>query len=203
MKKLARLSTLVGFIAGVVWILGVRVLLFNPPITHYHANFQVYINGNRLEFKDPAFYEEVASCSSENKMDPKTRVHLHDQKAHLAHVHDDGSTWGHLFANLGMTLGNNLIRTRDGTLMDGVDGNKLVFYLNGETVANIANRTIESEDSLVISYGTATGEQLKKWSSDIPRDAAESNSKPDPASCSGSSSYSFSERFKKALDLTK
>lgn len=202
-KKLARHTTLIGFIAGVIWVLGVRVLLYNPHITHFHANFAVYVDGKQLEMKDPSYYEEVASCSSTNTMEPKTRVHLHDQKSHLVHVHDDAATWGHLFANLGMTLGNNLIRTRDGTYLDGVDGKELVFYLNGDIVPTLSNRTIESEDTLLISYGTANTDQVKQWYSSIPRDAAESNSKPDPSSCSGPSNYSFLDRMRKALDITQ
>lgn len=202
-KRFARVTTLVGFIAGIIWIVGLRVLMYSPHITHYHANFAVYVNGAQLELKDPTFYEEVASCTTTNTMEPKSRVHLHDQKAHLVHVHDDASTWGHLFANIGMTLGNTVLKTRSETLVDGTDGKKLTFYLNGEQVPTIANRVIESEDALLISYGTASTDQIKQWYEAIPRDAAESNTKPDPSSCSGPSNYSFIDRAKKALDITK
>jgi hypothetical protein len=198
-----RLWVLIGFIAGVVWIVGLRVLLFNPPVTHYHANFAVYIDGKKFEFEDPSYYEEVSSCSTTNTMEPKSRVHLHNQQGHLVHVHDDASTWGHLFANLGLTLGNTVLRTRDAVYLDGQNNKTLTFYLNGETVPTLANRVIESEDELIVSYGTASAEQLQNWRSDLPKDAAESNSKPDPSSCSGPDSYTFGERIKKALDITK
>ncbi len=203
-RRLARLSTLIGFIAGVVWLLGMRVLLFNPPITHYHANFAIYINGERLNLDDPNFYEEISSCSTTNTMEPKSRVHLHEQNAHLIHIHDDAATWGHLFANLGMTLGNTVLKTRDALFIDDQANKQLVFMLNGEIVPTIANRTIESEDVLLISYGDArTVSDLQPWYDAIPRDAAVSNTRPDPSSCSGPSSYSWRDRVKKSLDITK
>lgn len=203
LTTVVRRAVVIGFVAGVIWLLGLRVLLYNPPITHYHANFALYVNGSKQTLADPTYYEEITSCSTTNTMEPKTRVHLHDNNPNLVHIHDDAATWGHFFANLGMTLGNSLLRTREGLLLDGQNGNELTFMLNGEVVPTLANRLIQSEDVLLISYGTEKPAELKAYYDAIPKTAKESNSKPDPGSCSGPSNYSVLDRLKKSLDITK
>src|SRR5690242_12924059 len=46
----------VGFLLGILWLVGMRFLTVTPTETHYHANFAVYINGTREEFKSFAYY---------------------------------------------------------------------------------------------------------------------------------------------------
>src|SRR5690606_33041163 len=130
----------------------IRFVTYEDKRVHYHGNFALYVNGMRDEFKSSTFYEETQSCSAD-EIRPKQRVHLHDQKPHVVHVHDEGSTWGHLFANLGYGLSGKSIQTDSGVFVDGQDGNQLTFILNGKEVSNVSNEVIQSEDVLLISYG--------------------------------------------------
>lgn len=55
-----------GIVLGALALLVIRFFTYSPPQVHYHANFAVYINGQREQFKGPQYYQEVAVCSSTN-----------------------------------------------------------------------------------------------------------------------------------------
>lgn len=163
----------------------VRFSLIKDDQTHYHANFAVYINGRQEKFESPLYYQEVQSCSSDDLDDPMHRVHMHGNENSVIHVHANAVTWGHFFTNIGYGLTKNLIETPEGLLVDGKDGKKLTFYLNGEEVDSVTNKLIGNEDKLLVDYGTVDKERLNKESSEIKNLAHEANIKQDPASCSG------------------
>jgi hypothetical protein len=176
----------------------IRFVNYKSDIVHYHANFALYINGERDPFKGFTFYEEVQSCVGDEANNPKSRVHLHNNEPYVVHVHDKAATWGHLFANLGYSLGNNLVKTDKGVYAENSKDNQLTFLLNGQVVDGVANRLIESEDTLLINFGKADSAVLQKRFDDIPRDAEDYNHKPDPAACSGDRPATFTDRLKQA-----
>jgi hypothetical protein len=189
-------ALVMGIIVGAFALIAVRFITFKDTTVHYHANFALYVNGKRDEFKGPGFYEEIAACSTHDVNDVKARVHMHDENNHLIHVHANGVTWSEFFANLGYTFGNTVLTTGDGTFVDGQNDNHLTFTLNGNQEFDIANRVIKSEDVLLINYGNDSAAALKQRYDAIPRDAHEANTKADPSSCSGSHKLTFTERLK-------
>src|SRR3989344_6641770 len=108
----ALLLLFIGAVIGSLIVLGVRFISYRPERTHYHANFAVYINGQREAFADPTLYEESgAACSEEVKMTPHERAHLHDNVNDVVHVEDQVVTWGQFFTNLGWVVDAKLIQT--------------------------------------------------------------------------------------------
>lgn len=205
MQKLGRLNKsqmvygLICFLFGVVWLLAVRFAASNQVDPHYHANFAVYINGERELFDNFTFYEEVQSCFSDSANDPRTRVHMHNNVSHAVHVHDNASTWGHFFANLGFALGPDSIETDKGLFVDGADGKKLSFLFNNTSVSSVYNTAIQSEDSLLISYGSEDETGLQNQYQAIEQDAHDFNEQADPAACGGGKPLTLGERFKRAI----
>jgi hypothetical protein len=192
-----------AFLLGAFWVIAIRFVTVKKVEVHYHANFAVFVNGERLPFDSFLFYEEVQSCGGDEVNNPKIRVHMHDNKNWLVHVHDNGVTWGHFFANLGMTAGDTLFKTDKGTYVKGVDNIQIRYKLNGEEVQTIANRTINSEDTLLISIGNPSDEDIQNQYDQITRDAAEYNKKNDPSSCSGGKPFTTTERLKEALGISQ
>lgn len=192
------LTVLAAFLLGAFWIIALRFVTLKTNAVHYHANFAVFLNGERLPLDNPLFYEEVQQCGGEEFANPKIRVHMHNMESHIIHVHDDGATWGHFFANIGMTNGDSLFRIDDDVYVDGKKSS-IRFMLNGEEVDTTANRTIKSEDRLLVSIGASADEDLQAQYEQIQSDAGEFNGKYDPSSCSGGKELSFTERLKKAV----
>ncbi|MCA9333258.1 hypothetical protein KDA00_05305 [Candidatus Saccharibacteria bacterium] len=201
MKKIDKsiaLAVLIGFLVGSVFVVGMRFITYESDNVHYHANFALYINGQRDDFKDLSFYEEVQACTDDSIDNPKSRTHMHNQQNDLVHIHAHSVTWGHFFANLGYSLGNKQIQTDDGVFVDGKPGD-LKFILNGSEVDSVANKVIESEDTLLIDYGNSNDEELMERYENINKSASEFNGKYDPSGCSGNESLSPIERLKLSI----
>lgn len=196
-RKRLLLMMAISFVLGALWLLTVRFAAYNDGGTHYHANFALYINGQREQFDNFSFYEEVQSCNGDQINNPKTRVHMHDMINHVVHVHDPAATWGHLFANLGFVLGNDLIETDHGLFKAG-SGAKLTFVLNGKETGSIANETIRSEDVLLINYGNEDTATINSRYEGITKDAAQYNQSNDPSACTGGQPLGFRERLEAA-----
>lgn len=193
------LALIAGFVIGVLWIVAMRFVTYESDNVHYHANFALYVNGQRDMFDNFTFYEEVQSCGSDEVNNPRTRVHLHGNINHVVHVHDSAATWGHLFANLGYTLGDDVLKTDDGVFIDDPNNNRLSFFLNGQAVEGVANETIRSEDVLLINYGQEDLATIDALYNDILRDASEYNQRNDPSSCAGTKPTTFTEKLKKSF----
>lgn len=191
----------VGVLIGLLISTVLRFVTIQDASTHYHANFALYINGERQLFDSFAYYEEVAACSAHDASNPKIRTHMHDNNPGLVHVHAEGVTWGHFFANLGYGLGRNSIETENEVFVDGRDGRTLSFILNGQEVNSPMNQVIQSEDKLLISYGNEPFSELEARLAAIPSDAAEANTRQDPSACAGTHSSSFGSRLKQAIGL--
>jgi len=128
---------------------------------HYHANFAVFINGTRLDFSQERYMEDIATCKANpDVVLPRERAHLHERLGDVVHVHQPGVTWGHFFANIGFVLGDDVLVTDDDQTFvdDGVQ--TMTFVLNGQSEPSIYNRVIESEDRLLISFGSETGDSV-------------------------------------------
>lgn len=199
-KRIA-IALLIGFLLGIVWFVGYRLITFKDTRTHYHANFAVYINGRREPFRSFTFYEEVQSCGADGAHNPKTRVHMHDSVDHVVHVHDPASTWGHFFANLGFALDDDLLKTDEGVFVHGVDDNQLQFILNGKSTRTLANEPIRSEDTLLISYGKQRDRELQTQYQAIKRDAATYNRRSDPSACTGTQELGLVDKLRNVLGI--
>lgn len=189
------LFVLIGIALGIL-LFGLIRFVAQPAPTHYHANFAVFINGQRQEFKGAQYYEEIASCSAEER--PAGRVHMHDNVNHVVHVHEKLMTWGNFFTVLGLSLTDKAYFDGERAFVDGRQGN-LRFVLNDKPVLTVANKVIESEDRLLISFGSEDSTQLQQQFAQIITDAGDYNRKQDPAACRGSQEGTVWNRLRKAV----
>jgi hypothetical protein len=196
LKKL--FLVLLIFIFGAIAVIAARFILVEKQSTHYHANFALYVNGQKEEFSSFVYYEEVSACTDEYIDNPKSRVHLHDKVNNLVHVHDKAATWSHFFSNLGITFADGIL-FKSGFLFQDSQDTKFTYILNGNEVDSIADQVIGNGDSLLINIGDEDKDTVKDRYEQIIKNANEYNEKPDPSSCSGSNSESFSERLTRTL----
>ncbi|HSX46111.1 MAG TPA: hypothetical protein VLG27_03865 [Candidatus Saccharimonadia bacterium] len=193
-------AVMAGLLVGILVLLGIRFFTYKlPDQVHYHANFVLFINGQREEFKGPQYYQEVAVCSSTNAITiPQERAHMHDNINNVIHVHDHAVTWGQFFANLGWTLGPNFITTPDNTIYAQNGTEQLHLMLNGQDytgLGGLSNTVIKDQDKLLVSYGDISQTQLKQEYGIIPSTAHHYDVTKDPASCSGSEKVTLHDRL--------
>lgn len=185
---------IIGLVVGVVVILGIRFFTYKPEHVHYHANFQVFINGQREPFSDPSYYEESgASCSLAEKMTPQERAHMHDNFNDVIHVHDHAVTWGQFFTNLGWLVDAKVIETPSQMLLP-IAGHKISFILNGQSTDNVSNRVIGDQDKLLVDYGDSNQAAMTEYAG-ITNKAAKYDTSTDPKSCGGSAPTTLHDRL--------
>ena len=202
-KKLL-IAVLVAFLLGVFWVVAIRFVTLEKKEVHYHANFAVFAEGERILFDNFTYYEEVAACGGNGLDSPKIRAHMHDSIGHVVHVHDNGVSWGHFFANLGFANGDTVFKTDSETYVED-DDTEISFILNGEEVNTTANRTIGDEDVLLISLnnGEPSEEELKAQYDQIEQDADFYNMNDDPSACSGGKPLTWTERLKLSIGFSE
>jgi hypothetical protein len=192
---------LVGVLAGVL-ALAVFRLAFVPmeEATHYHANFALFVGGERVDFSGDEYMEDVGACAVGGVVLPTTRTHLHNSNPDVAHVHHEGVTWGHLLTNLGFGLGEEYLALDDGPVLTEGEGRTLKFILNGQPQYAVDNELIRSGDRLLISYGPESeAEVLRTQFPEVASTAEEYNLKSDPAGCAGAHEVTLWDRIQHAF----
>lgn len=192
-----------GVVVGVLALAGFRyVTVPPPPMTHHHANWAVFVDGQRLDLTADRFMEDVGACrTAPDAIRPRDRIHLHDGDHDVVHVHHPASTWGHLLANLGMAAGPDYLFTPDGERHFARGDSSVVFIRNGQHVYDLTNDPVRSLDRVVISFGPEAADVVMAEQFGQVRDnAAEHNDKADPGACMGSHEpESFEARLKRAF----
>jgi len=158
-------------------------LKFVPP--HFHANFAMYVDGERIDFSLDRYMEDVAGCSLTGLMYPKDRAHLHENNPDTIHIHHEWVSWGHFFTNIGIIFDSQFLSGGNGQVFEETEDKEITYILNGEKVKNPFNTLITSKDRLLVSYGSESREEIDKQYESVSTNAGEFNSKYDPGSCGG------------------
>lgn len=115
---------------------------------HYHAGFQVYQDGQLLDFSS-VDYMNLVPCGEhatpgDNKYEQQEKAHLHDNVGDVVHVHRAGATWNDLFFNI------------EYPLPAGSEG-----YVNGTAVNNLLAQPIIENQSVVFFVGENRDKESK------------------------------------------
>ncbi len=188
MKKILSLLLLaaLGFILYLWWYIhsGSKHI---PP--HFHANFALYVNWERIDFTDEKFSEDIAGCSITGKKTPEDRAHLHERNQDTIHIHDEGVAWGHFFSNNGIVFSEDSLIIwsefweQAWKYFSTEQDSTISFVKNWRIVKNPFNTLIWSKDRLLISYWDQSEEELMKLYETVSNNAGEYNEKYDPGSC--------------------
>lgn len=195
------LYLVLGILLGLGGLIVFRVAFAQPEEpTHYHANFAVYVDGERVDLSGDEYMEDVASCAMGESVLPRSRAHLHNNDPDVAHVHHKGVTWGHLFTNLGIGVGQTYIANKAGDVLTQSGGRTLKFVLNGRPQFAIHNELILPGDRLLVSYGPESEAQvLREQFPRVADDAEEFDARDDPAGCAGAHRMTLWDRIRYAF----
>lgn len=190
-----------GILLGVVGMVALRMAYAQPEAPpHYHASFAIFVDGERVDLSGDEYMEDVAACAAGHTVLPRARVHLHDNNPDIVHVHHAGATWGHLFANLGIGVGQRYIAPAGGPVLTSDEGRSMKFILNGRPQFEVHNELIRPGDRVLVSYGPESeAEVLRSQFPQVATGAEEYDTRDDPAGCAGAARATFRERLRHAL----
>lgn len=191
-----------GIVLGVL-VLGFARLAFAPPepSVHYHANFAILLDDERVDLSAERYMQDVSACQADpTRVLPQQRVHLHNNDPDVVHVHHAGATWGHLLTNLGFGLGDDYLVTDSGERYESTPESRLTFVVNGLPVPSVNNRVIAPGDRLLISYGPETPEDVTETQfTQVASNAGEFDVLSDPGTCAGPQEEGLGERLRRAF----
>ncbi len=202
MQASKKTTLILGILLGALFLILARLLFVQGELaTHHHANFAVFINGERLDLTADKYMEDVEGCKPDFvPLQPRERVHMHSNEDVVAHVHDEGVTWGHFFSNINFSLSDVALITDDGSIYANSEIQTLKFIVNGEQIESLANSLMKSEDQVLISYGTESIEEvIQEQFPTLSDNAHYHNEHPDPGACSGEIDLGFWDKLKKAI----
>src|SRR3989338_2905658 len=128
---------LVGIVAGYVFI-----SLQHKPF-HEHANFALYLNGERYNFS-----QERYMTTEDNEVGLRAFVHMHDMNGGAIHLHTPGMTLGIFFESIGIQLNSTCLVMDNGTSY--CSGGKM--YVNGGQ-SNEFDRQVPDLDRILLTFG--------------------------------------------------
>jgi hypothetical protein len=194
-------AALAGVVAGVL-IIGLARFAFAPwqhPV-HYHANWLVMVDGERLDLSDPRYMEDVIACAAGEQVFPRERVHMHDGVDHVVHVHHEGVSWGHFLQNLGFAAGPDFLILDDGRVLRSDGERTLRYVVNGMEDDDIVGRMIRRGDRLLISYGAeGVADVIGAQFPLVPEDARQYDELNDPSTCAGETHLPLGARLRRAF----
>ncbi len=130
----------------VVLFMGMAALsFFNHPElkhVHYHAGFQVYVNGKQVDFAKPEYMHEkpcTVAKNVEHEDEQIEKAHLHELVGDVVHVHREPVYWSDLFTNLKYSFDTS---------------KPMSAYINGKKAPDFLSVQIHPYDSLIVLVGS-------------------------------------------------
>ncbi len=175
MKKAPKLivALVIAFLIGIAsFIITTRIILaLQPePAFHEHANFALFLDGERFDFNrsefmsikpcivqtdQPSSFFKTAYAHGEEIVGDQLEdwLHLHNNNGDTIHVHKEGMVYHHFFQSLGMKLENRLFTDHEGNTYRDNDEMQFRYFLNNEEVDDLPDREIRDLDRALITYG--------------------------------------------------
>jgi Cu+-exporting ATPase len=128
----------------------------NPDPNHTHADFAVYIEGQRYDFAQAKYMSGTTSETDPNhtRLDPF--YHLHDGNGDVIHRHKSGLSLAMFFQSLGFTLDATCLTTEDGQRTcndEDSPSRRWRLFVNGEEVAWNPDFVFADLDRLLLTFG--------------------------------------------------
>lgn len=124
--------------------------------TDYQAAFMIYTYGTQRNFSNSMYHNRSPN------------VYIQDENPNIINVKKTGVTWGDFFKTLPMKVADDCLTTGTGEKYCNGQGGELKFYINGTRVSTILSREIKRADTLLISYGFETPDEIKLQMELIP-----------------------------------
>lgn len=127
------------------------------PFPKIHASFAIFTNGTMRSFAAPKYHT----------LSPN--VFITAQQPNIVTVTVPNATWNEFFLSLPMRLNPECLTTGDDErFCNGPEG-KMSFFINGVEDKRALIKPIKQGDSLLVTFGNETKEQIQSQISKIPK----------------------------------
>ncbi len=137
----------------------------NPDPNHTHADFAVFVEGNRVDFSQ----EKYMSTDTEPR---HPYAHVHDGNGNVMHRHKPGITIGDFFSSLNISLAADCFTLDTGERFCNEGDKRWRMFVNEQEVPVNPTYVFQDLDQILLTYGVSDTEykqQLRKLSDDACR----------------------------------
>jgi hypothetical protein len=164
MKRAALPIVLLAILAGgIYWYTRPDI---NPDPNHTHADFAVFVSGEKIDFSK-AEYMSGSSTGSLADADHQAHdpyYHLHDGNGGVIHRHKPGLPLGQFFASLGFTMTADCFTLEDAKPVCNEGAKTWKMYVNGTEHAFSPAFTFADGDKLLLTYNASQSEVQRQLS---------------------------------------
>ncbi len=121
----------------------------------WHADFAVFVNGERFDFDKPEFISKEGE-------EHNPWVHIHEPRPTVVHVHREQTTWDEFMRSLGFELTDSKLSLPDGRVFETGGEASLKFYVNGVRVDTIMFESISDLSQVLISFGPESDSEVRE-----------------------------------------
>ena len=138
----------------------------NPDPNHTHADFAIWMDGQRMDFSAPELMSGLSSDESTHDEDSERHdpyLHLHDGIGHVIHRHKPGLSVGDFFASIQIGIDGNCY-TSFAPLADGeiCGDHPFRMFINGKEVPLNLSYVFEDIDQMLFTNASEDAEVQKE-----------------------------------------
>lgn len=141
----------------------------NPDPNHTHADFGIFIRGEKLDFSDGRFMAGEGSNDHDEHGHAHDTMHLHDEVGHVIHRHKPDQTLSDFLDSIGFTLTETCLETDENEEYCNNSNETWQMFVNGKQVPVNANYAFKDEDQILLTFGRSDADiekQLQQMTDD-------------------------------------
>lgn len=143
----------------------------NPDPNHTHADFAVWISGEKFDFSGADYMSGEEEKDEEHEKHGHQHhpyLHLHDSIGHVIHRHKPGLPLREFLKSLGVLLGSSCVSFGDRSYCE-MGGKRWRMFVNGEEKNMDPEYIFEDGEKILLSFGSTVAEiekQLQEMTAD-------------------------------------
>lgn len=132
----------------------------NPDPNHTHADFAVYISGERVDFSKEEYMSgsSTGSLTDADHLEHNPYFHLHDGNGDVIHRHKPDLQIGEFFGSLGFTMASDCFTVPDGKPVCNDGAKTWKMYVNGTERPFDPAYAFEDLDKVLLTYDASQAE---------------------------------------------
>jgi hypothetical protein len=157
-------TLLLSACSSVLGFFGIHEYVQNPDPNHTHADFAVYVEGEKLDFSDLKYMSGLSTDETTHDEEDEYHhpyLHLHDEVGHVLHTHKQGLTLGTFFSSLGFTMTEQCFTLDTEVMVCPDGGKKWQMFVNAEERPFDPGYVFQDMDKILLTYG-ADAEEVQK-----------------------------------------
>lgn len=128
----------------------------NPDLNHTHADFAVFIDGEKLDFSSEKYMSTEQKHLSQY-------LHLHDGIGTVIHRHKPGLTLGEFISSLGLTMAKDCVTLETKEQLCNNGKKRWTMVVNGGRRIVDPSYVFEDTDKILLSYSASDTLWESEW----------------------------------------